>query len=165
MTALGNLVRAATRPPGEWLTVLYFPVSKGVDAAFFATGHRFVCVVRPDEKTPDLPAGVLPVRRLEEFPHEYDLDAVVCPHEEAPLSAARLVAVPTHVPVVCVWAAAPAAGWTPAHRQYAAASRGDVNVFATAELRDAWGVPDGLVAAPPAEVLERAARLTYVRKH
>jgi glycosyltransferase involved in cell wall biosynthesis len=145
-TAIGNICRAATRPPGSKLNILTFPTHERYETGLAKTGHNFFAWRADGVKewntsyAPHPSNYVLLNKQLGwgQLPLDVDLDLVLCQNKFGQFPIAYKISRELQVPLVCLEHTLPMPEWLGRLNQFKD-MQGDVNVFISEYSREKWG--------------------------
>lgn len=146
MTPLGNIIRAATRKPGEPLNILTFCTHERIETFLCKTGHNFYALQGPSIKTWNEHYAPIPPNYVilngkkgpNQIPAEIDFDLILA-QSIGHFRLAYPIAKQFHLPLVRYEHTLPVDSW-PAHvKKELRQMDGDLNVFISEFSRDVWG--------------------------
>lgn len=146
-SALGSILRAATRKRGQSLNILTSPTHERTESNWCRTAHRFYAWRGPQVKdwnrtfapVPDNYVLLDPAKGINQLPHDIEFDLVVSQNKFGQYQILAPIANALQVPLLTIEHTLCYPDWPPECLQRLKALRGHVNVFISEFSRKAWG--------------------------
>ena len=152
-TAVGSILRQATRKPGEVLNVLTCCTHESYESALAKTNAHFYAVRTPQVKDWDqayrpLPSNYTllnPQRGMGQIPPDVEFDLVLSQNKFGQYQLLSGLARQLHLPLVTVEHTEAYPTWPEQMREQLRQMRGDIDVFISDYSRKVWGWDDEAV--------------------
>lgn len=146
-SAIGSILRAATRGQGRPLNIITFPTHEAYETSLCLTGHNFYAIRANgikdwNRKYRPLPANYTllnPARGNNQLPPELDFDLVLSQNKFGQFQIAQKISRQLHLPLISLEHTLPHPSWGAAQRQGLRQMSGHIDVFISDFSRQAWG--------------------------
>jgi hypothetical protein len=148
-TAVGSLLRAASRKPSEPLNILTFPTHERYEVGLAKTGHNFYAWRGPGikdwkdiyAKRPSNYILLDPEKGDKQIPPELELDLIISQNKFGQYQVAHKLSRELHLPLLNLEHTLPMDSWLGNLNQFKQ-MRGEINVFISEYSRKRWGWED-----------------------
>lgn len=145
-SAVGSIIRKATRKPGDKLNILTFPTHEAYETNLCRTGHMFWAVRGPGIKDWEtayrpLPKNYIlldPHLRDQQLPGEIDFDLILSQNKFGQFQWAKRLSQIYHLPIVSLEHTLPMEAWGEAKVKQLKKQKGHINLFISEYSRKEW---------------------------